>query len=342
MALKRRNHESVETITETGVRVVQHGGVRKAIAAGATPNVAAARGQGWRAAIQNSLAVMKPITWFAPMWAYLCGAVAAGNNFLDLESVIKLSFGIILAGPILTGISQVVNDYCDRDVDAINEPQRLIPSGVVGTAQVYITIGVLALLGLVIPLYLGRPVVLLAALGFGLALVYSVHPLRAKRNGWIGNALVAIAYEGLPWIAGNATFAPNGHMQPSFEAITGLSYAAALLYSLGAHGIMTINDFKSVEGDRPMGIKTIPVLYGEQAAAWIAIVLMNVAQVAVIAIQVMNGLWISAAVVGVLLVAQAPLQRTFLKNPKDKAPWYNATGTTLFVYGMLATAIGIR
>ena len=97
-----------------------------------------------------------------------------------------------------------------------------------------------------------------------LALIYSAHPIRAKRNGWVGNGLVAIAYEGLPWLAGNLAFGP----------LTVPSVIVALLYSFGAHGIMTINDFKSMDGDRVSGIKTIPVLHGAWGAAWLAVLVM--------------------------------------------------------------------
>ena len=41
----------------------------------------------------------------------------------------------------------------------------------------------------------------------------------------------------------------------------------AALYSLGAHGIMTLNDFKSVEGDRRMGIRSLPAMLGTERAA---------------------------------------------------------------------------
>ena len=40
-----------------------------------------------------------------------------------------LSSGIFLAGPVVCGMSQAANDWCDRHVDAINEPNRPIPSG---------------------------------------------------------------------------------------------------------------------------------------------------------------------------------------------------------------------
>jgi chlorophyll synthase len=179
----------------------------------------------------------------------------------------------------------------------------------------------------------------LTVLGFIFALSYSIHPIRAKRNGWIGNALVAISYEGLPWLAGSSTFGANG--TSSWSAITSLSLMIAFFYSFGAHGIMTINDFKSIAGDTVMGIKTIPVLYGPRRAAWIAIAIMNLSQLAVITTLFLTGKWVNALIVIAMLLLQLPLQRKFLNDPKGKAIWYNTTGTTLFVYGMLVAAIGL-
>lgn len=283
-------------------------------------------------ALARSIALMKPVTWFAPAWAFLCGAIGSGAAGWSAHDVGRIALGTLLAGPILCGLSQVVNDYCDRDVDAINEPQRLIPSGLVSTRQVFATIGVLAVLALGIALYLGAQVALLTGLGMLLAIVYSAHPVRAKRNGWVGNGLVAIAYEGLPWLAGHV----------AFGALTVPSLIIALLYSVGAHGIMTINDFKSMDGDRVSGINTIPVLHGATAAAWTAILTMNTAQLFVI---MMFGVWqrwgVALIILG-LLIAQLPLQAKFLRDPRGRAIFYNASGTTLFVWGMLAAAIGIR
>lgn len=275
---------------------------------------------------------MKPVTWFAPAWAFLCGAIAsgaAGWTFYDLS---RITLGVLLCGPIVCGLSQVVNDYCDRDVDALNEPQRLIPSGLVSTRQIFITIGALAALALAIALWLGRDVVLLTAIGMLLAVVYSAHPVRAKRNGWIGNALVAVSYEALPWAAGHVAFA----------GLTASSLVIAGLYAVGAHGIMTVNDFKSMDGDRQMGVKTIPVMYGAWAAAWLAVLTMNVAQLFVIMTFIVWDRWLIALIIGALFVAQLPLQRKLIADPRGKAIFYNASGTTLFVWGMLAAAIGLR
>jgi chlorophyll/bacteriochlorophyll a synthase len=303
---------------------------RKPTAARATHTIvgpASSPGALWR----TSVALMKPVTWFAPAWAFLCGALASNQVDWTLGDIGRLVLGLLMAGPILTGVSQVINDYCDRDVDAINEPQRLIPSGKVSTQQVYLLTALLTVVGAAMALYLGGAVALLVGLGLVFAVSYSMHPVRAKRNGWIGNALVAFAYEGMAWLAGNAAFGTIGTM----------SLVVALLYSVGAHGIMTINDFKGIEGDRKMGIRTIPVQYGEQGAAWLAIITMNGAQLAILTLLVLWGKPVVASVLLLLLLLQVPIQLRFLEDPKGRAVFYNATGTMLFVWGMLVVAIGL-
>ena len=282
--------------------------------------------------LARSIALMKPVTWFAPAWAFLCGAIASANVGWSVASMGRMALGILLAGPILCGLSQVINDYCDREVDALNEPNRLIPSGLVSTAQVFVTIGVLAVLALGNAWALGEKVALLTAIGMVLAVVYSAHPIRAKRNGWIGNGLVAVSYEALPWLAG----------QLAFGQLTVPSVIVAALYSVGAHGIMTINDFKSMDGDRVSGIKTIPVMLGEWGAAWMAVLTMNVAQLFVIMLFAVSQRWLIAGIIAALFVAQLPLQRKFISDPRGRAIFYNASGTTLFVWGMLAAAIGVQ
>src|SRR5579871_4056782 len=73
------------------------------------------------------LELLKPITWFAPMWAFMCGVVSAGAPLAGRWLLV--AGGVALCGPLVCGKSQAVNDWFDRHVDAINEPTRPIPSG---------------------------------------------------------------------------------------------------------------------------------------------------------------------------------------------------------------------
>ena len=73
------------------------------------------------------LELLKPITWFPPMWAFACGVVSSGLPMAERWGFVVM--GVLLAGPLVCGTSQAVNDWFDRHVDAINEPHRPIPSG---------------------------------------------------------------------------------------------------------------------------------------------------------------------------------------------------------------------
>ena len=73
------------------------------------------------------LELLKPVTWFPPIWAFMCGVVSSGVPIADRWPF--LIAGVLLTGPLVCGTSQAVNDWFDRHVDAINEPERPIPSG---------------------------------------------------------------------------------------------------------------------------------------------------------------------------------------------------------------------
>jgi chlorophyll synthase len=118
--------------------------------------------------------------------------------------------------------------------------------------------------------------------------------------------------------------------------------ALAALYSAGAHGIMTLNDFKSIEGDRRMGVRSLPVQLGADRAALLACIVMLVPQLFVVALLIH---WDrSAYALGVLVSAalQVWLMQRLLTDPRKLAPWYNATGVTLYVLGMLLGAFAVR
>jgi chlorophyll/bacteriochlorophyll a synthase len=276
--------------------------------------------------------LLKPITWFPPMWAFSCGVVSSGLPAASRWPVVIA--GLLLAGPLVCATSQAVNDWYDREVDAINEPRRPIPSGrIPGRWGYYIAIA-WTLLSLIVASALGPWVFGAAIFGLTLAWIYSAPPMRLKNNGWWGNTACGLCYEGLPWFTGAAVMAAAA---PSWRIV-----AIAALYSIGAHGIMTLNDFKSIEGDRRMGIDSIPVLLGSRSAAQLACVVMAAPQVIVVALLSWWGHPLHAAVVGVSLAVQLVLMERLVKNPRERAPWYNATGVSLYVIGMLVSAFALR
>jgi chlorophyll synthase len=145
-----------------------------------------------------------------------------------------------------------------------------------------------------------------------------------------------MSYEGIAWVTGHAV-ALGGVGMPG-----GRSLALAACYSLGAHGIMTLNDFKAIEGDRALGVRSLPVQLGAERAALVACAMMLVFQLAALGVAwSVVPAW-ARSVHALLILAQLPLMRRLLTDPRGLAPWYNGTGILLFVLGMLVSAIGLR
>ncbi|OWU78184.1 chlorophyll synthase ChlG [Phaeobacter sp. 22II1-1F12B] len=279
-----------------------------------------------------ALQLIKPITWFPPMWAYLCGVVSSGETPQGRWTLVVL--GIVLAGPVVCGMSQAANDWCDRFVDAINEPDRPIPSGrIPGRWGLWIALA-MTVLSLLLAIPLGPWGFAATVLAVLAAWAYSAEPIRVKRSGLWGPGLVGLCYEGLPWFTGAAVLSAG---LPETPVIL-----MALLYAIGAHGIMTLNDFKALEGDSRMGVNSLPVTMGPERAARLACWVMALPQVLVIALMVTWDRPLHAAAILALLVGQFAAMRVLLRDPRAKAPWYNGVGVTLYVSGMLITAFAIR
>ena len=252
------------------------------------------------------LELLKPITWFAPMWAFGCGVVSVG---------------------------QAVGGRWPMGA-ASKEAGRPIPAGrLPGRTGLAIAVG-WTVVSLLVAAALGRWAFGAAVLGMALAWAYSAPPLRLKADGWWGNTACAACYEGLPWFTGAAIMAgqwPDGRI-----------VLVAALYSLGAHGIMTLNDFKSVEGDRRMAIASLPVVLGVGNAALLACWIMAVPQLGIVVLLAMWGFPLHALAVLGLLLVQLGLMARLLRRPRELAPWYNGTGTTLYVIGMMVAAFALR
>ncbi len=286
-----------------------------------------------RPALGTVAELLKPITWFPPMWAFACGVVASGQDIGAHWALLLL--GLVLTGPLVCASSQAVNDWFDRHVDAINEPHRPIPSGrMPGRWGLGIAVG-WTLLSLLWATLMGPWGFAACGLAIALSWAYSAPPLRLKNNGWWGNAACGLSYEGLAWLTGTAVMLGGAWPGPH-------SLALALLYSVGAHGIMTLNDFKAIEGDQRMGIASLPVQLGAKGAARVACWLMVMAQLAVVLLLAFWQLPWHAAAVLVLTLAQWPLMVKFLQQPVERALHVSAFGVPLFVSGMMVSAWGLR
>ncbi|NJL00991.1 MAG: chlorophyll synthase ChlG [Spirulinaceae cyanobacterium SM2_1_0] len=285
------------------------------------------------------LQLMKPITWIPLIWGVVCGAASSGGYTWGLEDFVRAFTCMLLSGPLMAGYTQTLNDFYDREIDAINEPYRPIPSGAIAVRQVVTQIVVLLVAGLgvayALDLWAGHefPTMLsLTLLGTFLAYIYSAPPLKLKQNGWAGNYALGASYIALPWWAGHALF---GELNWTIVVLT-------LIYSLAGLGIAVVNDFKSVEGDRQLGLKSLPVMFGITTAAWICVLAIDIFQAGMGAYLIGIGQNLYAAIVFLLVIPQITFQDMyFLRAPLENDVKYQASAQPFLVLGMLVVGLAI-
>ena len=277
------------------------------------------------------LELIKPVTWFPPMWAFLCGVVSVGA--LNSNNTILILSGLLLAGPLVCGMSQAVNDWCDRHVDAINQPERPIPSGRVSAGWGFFTGIIMSATSIIFAYYLGSLIFFATIIGVLAAWLYSLEPIRLKRSAIFGPGVVAICYEGLPWFTGAAIFTIS---LPNKEVLIVLS-----LYALGAHGIMTMNDFKATKGDKLLGINSLPVILGRKPATLVACLTMLFPQLIVISLFYFWGSLILAITLAVCVLLQSLSMIFLIRDPEKNTPFFNMTGVLLYIAGMMLSANGL-
>ncbi|ALF53618.1 chitin-binding protein [Nostoc piscinale CENA21] len=285
------------------------------------------------------LQLMKPITWIPLIWGVVCGAASSGNYTWTLENVLKAAACMLLSGPLLAGYTQTMNDFYDREIDAINEPYRPIPSGAISVPQVVTQILVLLVSGIglayVLDIWAGHEfptVAVLAIFGSFVSYIYSAPPLKLKQNGWLGNYALGASYIALPWWAGHALF---GELNWKVLVLT-------LIYSLAGLGIAIVNDFKSVEGDRQLGLKSLPVMFGVTTAAWICVLMIDLFQgfMAAYLVSIHENLY--AAILVLLIIPQITFQDMyFLRDPLANDVKYQASAQPFLVLGMLVVGLAL-
>ena len=148
-----------------------------------------------------------------------------------------------------------INDYFDREIDAINRPDRAIPRGAVsargalGVAIVWFAIAVAFALLL--------PALAIGIAGLNLAALVTYTTVFKGTPG-LGNALVS-------YLVGS-TFLFGGAAVGSVDGVVTL----ALLAALSTFAREVIKDVEDIAGDREEGLRTLPVAIGERRALWVA------------------------------------------------------------------------
>jgi len=185
--------------------------------------------------------------------AILVGAaVTGGASILGSPLTLLLSF---VTGFCMTGAAMAINDYYDRDIDAINEPRRPIPSGRITPGEAVAVTATLSVVGLGASYMISLSVTLVAAFSWVVMLLYSAW---GKRTGFPGNLMVSACIS-LPFIFGGL--------------ITG-SILSSLYFGLMAFlsntGREVTKGIVDVEGDRGAGVNTVAVSKGPRTASVVA------------------------------------------------------------------------
>lgn len=220
--------------------------------------------------IRAHIELADPVTWISPVLVCFCGALASGYergfDWTRPDHWWLMLLGALMTGPLGTGFSQSINDYFDRELDAINDPQRPIPAGIVTLNEARWNWIVLGTATMLVSLVFGQPlIVFFAFVGIVLSVIYSMPPIKLKKHFWLGPPAVGLGYVSMSWMAGHLIFAP----------LTWQSVVVALINGGLAAGLLFLNDIKSVEGDRKLGLKSLTVAIGVQRTLIVAYATIN-------------------------------------------------------------------
>ncbi|MDH5663430.1 MAG: geranylgeranylglycerol-phosphate geranylgeranyltransferase [Candidatus Bathyarchaeota archaeon] len=204
------------------------------------------------------LRIIRPLNCLMMGFAVVVGA--------SLVSALNFSINLILGfvtSFTLTGASMAINDYYDREIDAINEPNRPIPSGAVSPKEALSFAAVLSLVGFVAALVTSISCFIVAVIAWVIFVAYTT---KGKRTGLPGNFLVSACVV-IPFIYG-------GFVVENLKLPVILFAAIAFLSNTGREVTKGIVD---VEGDKSQNINTIAVMFGDKTAAFMASVFLVLA-----------------------------------------------------------------
>ena len=272
--------------------------------------------------------LIRPINCLMMGFAVIVGAVLA-NSQLSSLSWLNILFGF-LTGFTFCAAAMVINDYYDRKIDAINEPQRPIPSGTVKPNEALVFVGVLSVLGFVFAGFVSILCFVVAAAALAITATYITV---GKRSGLPGNFLVSICVA-IPFIYGSVTAIGTVGLNVVLFA------SMAFLSNTGREITKGIVD---VKGDKAEGVKTLAVRFGEKNAAIVAVLfyIFAVALTPITWLLGLVGIWFIPFVLVTdigLIVCSALL---LMNHSREKARTIKKLVLYLFLVGLIAYIFGV-
>jgi geranylgeranylglycerol-phosphate geranylgeranyltransferase len=190
--------------------------------------------------------------------AAIIGLLMAGGT--DVKPGVLIFFVVFM----VTGAGNAVNDYFDREIDAINRPDRPVPSGRVTPRQALMWSLALFTAGCVLAS-------LVNSLCFGIAAVNSIllyfYARNLKTTPLMGNICVAYL-TGSTFLFGGAVYGYAGMIS---------AIVPFWLSSLATMSREIMKDVEDVEGDSKVGARTLPILVGDKVSGILAAIFAIVA-----------------------------------------------------------------
>jgi geranylgeranylglycerol-phosphate geranylgeranyltransferase len=190
-------------------------------------------------------------------FAVVVGASLVNQGIFPSPPLKNLILGFVTSFT-LTGASMVINDYCDRGIDVVNEPDRPIPSGAVAPNEALVIASILTLIGLAAASVTNLYCLIIATIAWLVCVTYNI---KGKYTGLPGNFMVSICIT-IPFLYGG--FSVTNGFESDVLTLLALFVAMAFFSNTGREITKGIVD---VTGDKSRGVRTIAILHGERFAA---------------------------------------------------------------------------
>ncbi|MEM1559937.1 MAG: geranylgeranylglycerol-phosphate geranylgeranyltransferase [Ignisphaera sp.] len=181
-------------------------------------------------------------------YATIVGYILGGSKVFDQAMLFKL----FIAAFVIGGSSNIINDYFDASIDAINKPWRPIPMGLIKANEAYFVSLIMGFIGIILSFTITYMNGIVALIAFALAYLYS---FKLKKVLLVGNLIVAFS-AALSIIYG-------GFASTNIVIDTVLATLFAFLLNFGRELLKGIED---VEGDKKYYIRTLAAVKGIKVA----------------------------------------------------------------------------
>ncbi|MCX6177847.1 MAG: UbiA family prenyltransferase [Chlorobiales bacterium] len=264
--------------------------------------------------VRAHLELLDPVTWISVFPCLAGGVMASGAMQPTIHDYLLLLAIFLMFGPLGTGFSQSVNDYFDLELDRVNEPSRPIPSGrltemeALGNSIValLLAMGIGVFIGVHIGGVRGLVIVISIMAALFVAYIYSAPPLKLKKNILTSAPAVGFSYGFVSFISANALF---GDIRPEALWLASLNFFMAV-------ALIILNDFKSAEGDKEGGLKSLTVMIGAQNTFLVSFLIIDLVFGVMAYLSFTWGFIIPMVFVLIGLALNLSIQVQLLRDPK--------------------------